>query len=109
VNEVMAGTVRDAVHQRLDYIDRLATTGDTRSLAMLASSEIVRLTGAWRVVLNKHAPDEHNRCRACSGWRRPARYPCAVWTTALSHLLADDPQAPPRPRHSHRRRKERDR
>jgi hypothetical protein len=82
------------VIERLDYLDRLATEGGEPSLAALAETEIARLTDAWRALLELHAPDEHGRCPECSGWRRPRRHPCSVWTTANSILVATDVPAP---------------
>lgn len=88
MDDVLAGTLREAVCKRLDHLDHLAAAAGTRSLAMLAGSEIVRLTAAWRAVLSAHEPDERGRCPVCSGWRRPAPYPCTVWAVAHHHLIA---------------------
>ncbi|MFL6125933.1 hypothetical protein [Actinophytocola sp.] len=85
-----APTLAKVVIERLDYLDRLATEGDTPSLASLAETEIARLTEAWRALLELHAPDGHGRCPECSGWRRPRRHPCTVWTTATTILIATD-------------------
>ncbi|MDX8053814.1 hypothetical protein SK571_30975 [Lentzea sp. BCCO 10_0798] len=78
----------------LDYLDSLAVDGDEPSRAALAETEITRLTSAWRVLLDLHAPDGQGRCPHCSAWRRPHRHPCTVWTTAHQHLIsADGPPA----------------
>ncbi len=90
MDEVLAGTLCRAVHQRLDYLDKLATGADLVSRAALADTEIVRLTSAWRAMLATHQPDEHGRCPECSGWRRPRRHPCSVWRIAHQHLIAAD-------------------
>jgi hypothetical protein len=76
------------VYRHLDYLNTLATDGDTASRAALADTEILRLTTAWRDLLDQHQPDNRGRCPRCSGWRRRRRYPCSVWATAYRHLLA---------------------
>jgi hypothetical protein len=90
MDEYLASTLSTALTERLDYLDRLVTDGDEPSRAALAETEITRLTGAWRALLDHHAPDEHGRCPECSAWRRPRRHPCTVWTTAHQHLIAGD-------------------
>ena len=90
MDEYLASTLNTAVIERLDYLDRLVTKGDEPSRAALAETEIARLTDAWRALLELHAPDEHGRCPECSGWRRPRRHPCTVWTIAHQHLIAAD-------------------
>jgi hypothetical protein len=90
MDEVLATTLRDAVHQRLDYLDTLVAEADLQSRAALAESEIARLTTAWRALLAQHQPDEDGRCPQCSGWRRPRKFPCSVWITAHQHLIAAD-------------------
>ena len=54
MDEILAATFRRAVHDRLDYLDVLATDGDLRSRAALANTEITRLTSAWRSLLRAH-------------------------------------------------------
>jgi hypothetical protein len=90
--------VASAVIERLDYLDRLVTQADEPSRAALAETEIARLTGAWRTLLRLHTPDERGRCPECSGWRRPRRHPCTVWTTVTNILIAADQPAVPPPR-----------
>ncbi|MFD9701354.1 hypothetical protein [Lentzea sp. NPDC059081] len=87
MDEHLAATLTTAVHERVDYLDHLAA--DEPSRAALAETEITRLTSAWRVLLELHAPDGHGRCPHCSTWRRPRR-PCTVWTTAHQHLNCAD-------------------
>ncbi|CAM3756988.1 hypothetical protein KIPE111705_23440 [Kibdelosporangium persicum] len=91
----LTSTLNTAVTERLDYLDRSVTKGDEPSRAALAETEIARLTDAWRALLELHAPDEHGRCPERSGWRRPRRHPCTVWTIAHQHLIAAD--GSPRP------------
>jgi hypothetical protein len=90
MDEVLASSLRDAVHQRLEDLDMVATNGDLSSRAALADTEILRLTAAWRAVLSQHAPDQHGRCPQCSGWRRHRVHPCSVWTTAHQYLIVAD-------------------
>ncbi|MDQ3276292.1 MAG: hypothetical protein M3Q39_15035 [Actinomycetota bacterium] len=97
MDEVLASTLHDAVYQRLDYLDRLVTEADLPSRAALADTEVARMTAAWRVLLAQHKPNEHGRCPQCSGWRRPRKFPCSVWTTAHEHLISVDRAAPSGP------------
>lgn len=90
MDDPRASAVQTAVHDRLDYLDRLIADGDQRSRAALADTELARLAAAWRELLAAHAPDEHGRCPQCSGWRRPRRHPCSAWTIAYQHLIAAD-------------------
>lgn len=101
MDEILAVTLSRAVHDRLDYLDKLAAGSDLRSRAALADTEIVRLTSAWRTLLAAHQPDERGRCPQCSGWRRRRRHPCSVWTVAYQHLIAaDGPPADRTSRHT---------
>jgi hypothetical protein len=90
MDEILASTLSDAVHDRLDYLDKLAAEGDPPCRAALAGTEIARLTSGWRTLLAEHEPDEHGRCPQCSGLLRPRRHPCTVWTTAHQHLITED-------------------
>jgi hypothetical protein len=80
--------VREAVFDRLDYLDQLVTQADVPSRAALAETEIARMTEAWRALLSEHEPDAHGRCRQCSRWRHPRAFPCAAWTIAHHHLVS---------------------
>jgi hypothetical protein len=97
MDEHPAPTVKTMVIERLDYLDRLATCGDDLSRAALATTEIARLTGAWRSLLEQHAPDEDGRCPRCSGWLWQRRHPCTVWLTAHEHLVAESTAQPSAP------------
>lgn len=89
MDEDSAASVQAAVIERLDYLDKLAIDGDRASRAALATTEIARLTGAWRSLLEQHVPDGHGRCPQCSGWRRWQRRPCRVWRMVHEHLVSD--------------------
>lgn len=90
MDEQSGPIVQTAVIERLDYLDKLAMFGDHSSRAALATTEIARLTGAWRSLLGQHAPDSNGRCPRCSGWWRwQRRRPCAIWHTVHEHLVAD--------------------
>lgn len=80
--------VREAVCERLDYLDQLVTQADVPSRAALAETEIARMTEAWRALLADHQPDSHGRCKQCSRWRHPRAFPCAAWTIAHHHLVS---------------------
>jgi hypothetical protein len=87
MDETLTTLLCDAVVDRLNYLDKLASEGDMRSRAALADTEIMKLTLAWRTVLDAHRPDRRGRCPQCSGWRRPRRHPCSVWATAHELLI----------------------
>lgn len=90
MDEDSAASVQAAVIERLDYLDNLAINGDHESRAALATTEIARLTGAWRSLLEEHLPDGHGRCPKCSGWRlRQRRRPCTIWLMVHEHLVTD--------------------
>lgn len=55
MGEVLTAELRQAVVDRLDYLDELVADGDTASKAALAETEIVRLATAWRQLLERHA------------------------------------------------------
>jgi hypothetical protein len=97
MDDILAVTLSRAVHDRLDYLDELATKSDLESRAAPAHTEIVRLT-FWRILLAAHQPDERGRCPERSRCRRPRHHPCSVGTVAGQHLIASDlrrPRAPP--------------
>lgn len=96
MDEILASTLRRAVRDQLDYLDKLATDADLTRRAALVDTEVIRLTSAWRTLLAVHEP-EHGRCPQCSGWLRPRKHPCMVWTTAHQHLIAADGPPPPHP------------
>ncbi|GAA1264658.1 hypothetical protein GCM10009634_04990 [Saccharothrix xinjiangensis] len=88
MDEIPADTVRRAVHDRLDYLDKPATDGDLRPRAAPAGTGITRPASAWRSLPDAHRPDQHGRCRQCSGRLRPR--PRTVRTTAHRHPIAAD-------------------
>ena len=88
MSRVSGAAVREAVFDRLDYLDQLVTQADVPSRAALAETEIARMTEAWRALLSEHQPDSHGRCRQCSRWRHPRAFPCAAWTIAHHHLVS---------------------
>lgn len=90
MNEVLASTLRDAVYERLDYLDRLVSRADLSSRAALADTEITRMTAAWRTLLAQHEPDYRGRCRECARWGRRRVHPCSVWTIAHQNLIVID-------------------
>jgi hypothetical protein len=91
MDEILASALREAVLNRLDYLDKLVTEGDLPSRAALADTEISRLTGAWRALLAQHEPDERRRCPQCwSGWRRRRASPCSVWVSVHEQLIKPD-------------------
>jgi hypothetical protein len=89
MDEDSAASVQTAVIERLDYLDKLAINGDHASRAAMATTEIARLTGAWRSLLEQHLPDGHGRCPRCSGWQLWQRRPCRVWRMVHEHLVSE--------------------
>ncbi|MCP2259762.1 hypothetical protein LX15_003471 [Streptoalloteichus tenebrarius] len=85
-------SLREAVLERLDHLDLLATEGDERSRTSLATTEITRMTTAWRALLEQHEPDAGGRCPRCLSrwWLRRRTRPCSVWTTAHEHLVGEN-------------------
>lgn len=95
MDEVLSALLRTAVLGRLDLLRNLATNADDPSRAALAYTEIPRLAEGWRELLSAHQPDQRGRCPECSGWFRARTFPCSVWTTAHTHLIAAAPLPTP--------------
>jgi hypothetical protein len=91
-NAATRSSLREAVLDRLDHLDVLATEGDARSRASLATTEITRMTMAWRALLEQHEPDASGRCSQClrRWWSRRGTRPCSIWTTAHEHLVGEN-------------------
>jgi hypothetical protein len=90
MDEGLSFVLREAVYERLEYLNRLVGEADLRSRAALADTEIARMSAAWRALLGEHEPDERGRCPQCSAWRRPRAFPCSVWTIAHHYLITAD-------------------
>ena len=88
--------MRRAVMRRLALLDQAAERGDAGSLVPLARTELQRLAGGWRLLLEVHTADEDGRCRACPGRWRKRRWPCKVWLLAHQHLIGEGSQQPRR-------------
>jgi hypothetical protein len=86
VDQVLGQMLRQAVWERLDMLDELASSADNGSLLSVARSELPRLTHGWRALLASHAPDPRGRCPECSSRWRP-RALCSVWRAAHEHLV----------------------
>jgi len=87
VDQVLGQMLRQAVWERLDMLDELASSADNGSLLSVARSELPRLTHGWRALLASHAPDPRGRCPECSSrWRHRAAL-CSVWQAAHEHLI----------------------
>ncbi|MGH3815843.1 MAG: hypothetical protein ACRDUV_25900 [Pseudonocardiaceae bacterium] len=95
VDRVLGQILRQAVWDRLDMLDELASSADNGSLLSVARSELPRLTNGWRALLATHAPDLRGRCPECSSRWRPHASPCSVWRAAHEHLVSAEaaPQA----------------
>lgn len=88
VDRVLGQMLRQAVWDRLDMLDELASSADNGSLLSVARSELPRLTYGWRALLATHAPDPRGRCPECSSRWRPRASPCSVWRAAHEHLVS---------------------
>lgn len=88
VDQILGEILRQAVWERLDLLDELASSADNGSLLSAARSELPRLTHGWRALLASHVPDLRGRCPECSShwWSRAA--PCSVWRAAHDHLVS---------------------
>ena len=98
VDQVLGQILRQAVWDRLDMLDELASNADNGSLLSVARSELPRLTYGWRALLATHAPDPRGRCPECSSRWRPRAALCSVLGAAHKHLISAEPvpQAQPR-------------
>lgn len=93
MDQVLGQMLRQAVWERLDMLDELASSADNGSLLSVARSELPRLTHGWRALLASHAPDPRGRCPECSSRWRPRAALCSVWQAAHQHLVSAEPQS----------------
>ncbi len=95
VDQVLGQILRQAVWDRLDMLDELASSADNGSLLSVARSELPRLTYGWRALLATHAPGPGGRCSECSSRWRPRTALCSVWRAAHEHIVSAEtvPQA----------------
>jgi hypothetical protein len=94
VDQILGQILRQAVWERLDMLDELASRADADSLLSVARTELPRLTDGWRALLAAHEPDSRGRCPECSSRWRIRRGPCSVWRTAHAKLVSTDSAAP---------------
>ena len=98
MDQVLGQMLRQAVWERLDMLDELASSADNGSLLSVARSELPRLTHGWRALLASHAPDSRGRCPECSSRWRPHAALCSVWRAAHEYLVqAESVPAPTKP------------
>ena len=83
MDQVLGQILRQAVWDRLDMLDELASNADNGSLLSVARSELPRLTHGWRALLASHAPDSRGRCPECSGNWRDRAASCSVWRAVM--------------------------
>lgn len=95
MDQILGQILRQAVWERLDLLDELATRADAESLLSVARTELPRLTDGWRALLATHEPDAKGRCPECSSRWRPRAAPCAVWRAAHDSLLSANLVAEP--------------
>ncbi len=88
MDQVLGQILRQAVWDRLDLLDELASNADNGSLLSVARSELPRLTYGWRALLATHPTDPRGRCSECSSRWRPRMALCSVWRAAHEHLVS---------------------
>ncbi|MGH3909591.1 MAG: hypothetical protein ACRDRM_02055 [Pseudonocardiaceae bacterium] len=95
MDQILGQILRQAVWERLDMLDELASRADAGSLLSVARTELPRLTDGWRALLAAHEPDPRGRCPECSSRWRPRSAPCTVWRAAHDNLVSAEtlPQA----------------
>ncbi|MGH3978604.1 MAG: hypothetical protein ACRDRZ_06330 [Pseudonocardiaceae bacterium] len=98
MDQILGQILRQAVWERLDLLDELASRADAESLVSVARVEVPRLTDGWRTLLATHEPDSQGRCPECSSRWRPRRAPCTVWRAAHDNLVTEG--LPTQARHS---------
>lgn len=96
MDQILGQILRQAVWERLDLLDELATNADARSLVSMARTELPRLTDGWRTLLEQHNPDDRGHCPTCSSRWRPQKAPCSVWQAAHEHLVSTETKQPVR-------------
>lgn len=89
VDQILGQILQQAVWERLDMLDELASQADDAAFEPVARAELPRLTDGWRALLASHEPDSKGRCPECSRRWRPRRGPCAVWQAARTHFLGE--------------------
>ena len=87
MDQVLGQILRQAVWDRLDMLDELASKADNGSLLSVARSELPRLAYGWRALLVSHIPDPRGRCPECSSHWRSRSTSCSVWRAAHEHLV----------------------
>ena len=97
MDQILGQILRQAVWERLDMLDELASKADAGSLLSVARTELPRLTDGWRALLAAHEPDPRGRCPECSSRWRPRSAPCTVWRAAHEHLVSADSLPAARP------------
>lgn len=97
MDQILGQILRQAVWERLDMLDELASRADAGSLLSVARTELPRLTDGWRALLAAHEPDPRGRCPECSSRWRPRAAPCTVWRAAHEHLVSADSLPPVQP------------
>lgn len=90
MDEVLSAVMRNAMADRLKYVDTLMLEPDLSTRVTLAQIEIENLSGALREILNAHRPDRDGHCAHCGWKRRKRKFPCSVWEIAHRHLLMAD-------------------
>jgi len=97
MDQILGQILRQAVWERLDMLDELASRADAGSLLSVARTELPRLTDGWRALLAAHEPDPRGRCPECSSRWRPRAAPCTVWRAAHAHLVSAESLPPAQP------------
>jgi hypothetical protein len=89
VNQELGRLLQQAVWERLEMLEKLASSADNKSLLSVARTELPRLTSGWRALLDAHTPDSRGRCPECSSRWRPRAALCSVWRAAHNLFPAE--------------------
>ena len=84
MDHVLAQLLHERVFGRLAQLEAHFEAHSGRE----ATSEAIRLIGAWRALLGLHEATESGACRACGPrWRR---HMCSVWRVAVAYFVRHD-------------------
>lgn len=95
MDQILGQILRQAVWERLDMLDALASNADGPSLASVARTELPRLTDGWRTLLRAHEPNAKGNCPNCSSRWRAQKAPCSVWQAAHHNLITPEQRSLP--------------
>lgn len=81
------------VSARLAVLERAARGLRAPGQLSQIREDLVSIVGMWHRLLAAHRPDAQGRCPQCRCWWRRRRWPCEVWSSAHTVLLAMEASA----------------